>query len=122
MADKTAHQRKADLKYCPVTLKEYLAGYKGTFSRDIDELWNTHDLDKNNYLDKEEARPFIAALVDCIDAERKQYYDPSNFDKLFKSIDENNDNFLSKGEMAVFIKKTFAAKGAQCCKVPNNTK
>ena len=63
MADKTAHQRKADLKYCPVTLKEYLAGYKGTFSRDIDELWNTHDLDKNNYLDKEEARPFIAALA-----------------------------------------------------------
>ena len=43
-------------------------------------------------------------------------------DTISLEIEENNDNFLSKGEMAVFIKKTFAAKGAQCCKVPNNTK
>ena len=34
-------------------------------------------------------------------------YDETKFDALFDRFDENHDRFLSKAEMAVFIKKVF---------------
>lgn len=34
-------------------------------------------------------------------------YDETKFDALFDRFDENSDRFLSKSEMAVFIKKVF---------------
>ena len=41
------------------TLKEYLSSYTATFDKDIDVMWNEFDVDKNGYLDREEARGFV---------------------------------------------------------------
>jgi|TARA_B110001450_G_scaffold174854_1_gene163253 hypothetical protein len=40
--------------------------------------------------------------------EREVNKPEENFDDLFDKFDENGDNFLSRAELAVFIKKTFA--------------
>lgn len=42
-----------------------------------------------------------------IDKDRARLYDETKFDGWFDKFDENNDRFLSKAEMAVFIKKVF---------------
>ena len=42
-----------------------------------------------------------------IDKERVKSYDPTKFDQLFDEFDSDSNNFLSKGEMAQFIKKFF---------------
>jgi polyhydroxyalkanoate synthesis regulator phasin len=66
-----------------------------------------HDLDKNGYLDKKEAKTFVDEISQCIEKERAKNYDPTKFDALFAKFDENKDQYLSKSEMAVFIKKVF---------------
>ena len=43
----------------------------------------------------------------CIEPERSRQYDPAKFDQIFDKFDENNDQFLSKSEMSVLIKKVF---------------
>jgi hypothetical protein len=70
-------------------------------------LWKHHDIDKNGYLDREEARSYVFEISECIDRDRAKNYDPDNFDQLFNRFDENNDEYLSKSEMATFIKKIF---------------
>jgi len=42
-----------------VTLKQYLGNYSASFSKDVDEMWEEHDVDKNGYLDRQEAREFV---------------------------------------------------------------
>lgn len=81
--------------------------YTAKFTKDLDHLWETHDVDQNGYLDRSEARKFVKEIQRVIDKERAQFYDESKFDALFDRFDENNDRFLSKSEMAVFIKKVF---------------
>jgi hypothetical protein len=44
-------------------------------------------------------------------------YDETKFDALFDRFDQNNDMYLSKAEMAVFIKKVFSADVSK----PKNT-
>lgn len=85
----------------------YLANYTAKFTKDIDALWTYHDIDRNGYLDREEASSFVFEISECIDQDRALNYDPSKFDTLFDRFDENNDLFLSKAEMATFIKKIF---------------
>ena len=53
---------------------------KNTFSRDLDEMWVEHDKDKNGYLDKSEARTFVAEVKKVISEERGEYYDEASFD------------------------------------------
>ena len=88
-------------------MKTYLANYKASFGKDIDDMWDAHDLDGNGYLDRAEARTFVFEISQCIERERAKNYNPLNFDQLFDRFDENKDHFLSKSEMAVFIKKVF---------------
>lgn len=66
MLVKTGSQRKIDLKYNPYDLKSYLEGYPVKFSQDLDQLWEKFDADKNNWLDQDEAKNFMASLHNCI--------------------------------------------------------
>jgi hypothetical protein len=84
-----------------------LETYSAKFSKDIDALWEAHDTDKNGYLDRKEAKPYLDQIAKCIDKDRAENYDKEKFDALFERFDENGDNFLSKSEMSVFIKKVF---------------
>lgn len=49
----------------------------------------------------------MAALVSCIQQDRRKYYSPDKFESLFKEFDKNDDGFLDKAEMSILIKKTF---------------
>ena len=46
-------------------------------------------------------------LSTFMDESRAKNYDKNKFEKLFSEFDEDNDGFLSKSEMAVFIKRVF---------------
>ena len=50
----------------------------------------------------------MAALVSCIQQDRRKYYSPDKFENLFKEFDKNDDGFLDKSEMSILIKKTFS--------------
>ena len=63
-------------------------------------MWDKYDLDGNNLLDKEEAKPFIQEICTLLkDKERAKNYDPEKFDALFEEFDDDGNGFLSKGEM-----------------------
>lgn len=79
-----------------------------TFSQDLDELWEEHDINKDGWLNKAEAKKFIDKLVQGLDFERAKNYNPENFEKVFEEFDENKNDQLTKGEMATLIKKVFA--------------
>jgi Ca2+-binding EF-hand superfamily protein len=119
--EKTAEEKKKALADNPIGLKEHLKKYSATFSKDIDELWKAQDSDGNGFLTKDESKKFMESLVECIDAGKKAFYDPSKFDEHFKQFDLDNDSFLSKSEMAVFIKKAFN-KNNPVMAVPEKTK
>ena len=52
-------------------------------------LWNNKDVDKNGYLDREEAREFVEEISKCIGKERSMNYNANNFDELFDRFDYN---------------------------------
>lgn len=103
-----ARANRADHKYNPHDLKHYLDKYPVKFDQDLDDIWHRYDRDKNNWLDRQEASNFMLALNSCVQQDKKQYYSPEKFEKLFTQFDFNKDGWLSKPEMAVLIKKTFA--------------
>jgi len=37
-------------------------------------MWNEHDVDKNGYLDRDEAQPFLDEVAKIIDKERAKNY------------------------------------------------
>ena len=49
-------ERKNKAKLNNSDLSRYLQNYKASFSKPIDEVWDQADLDKNGYLDKDEAK------------------------------------------------------------------
>lgn len=90
-----------------------LGGYKG-FKEDfelakLDEMWVTHDVDSNGLLDKAEAIKFIAEIKENVADDRSGNYSEDKFETVFTKFDENKDGYLEKAEMAVLIKKVFAA-------------
>ena len=50
----------------------------------------------------------MAATHEAIEEDKKEYYSEDKFEMLFEQFDENKDGFLSKPELAILIKKTFA--------------
>lgn len=79
-----------------------------SFSRDIDTLWSELDVDKNNWLDRNEAKNFLEAISQCIQDDMKQHYSPERIELLFDEFDTDKNGYFSKSEMAVLIKKTFS--------------
>lgn len=62
------------------TINRYLKDYKSKFSQDLEEVWAKHDVDKNNKLDKNEAKNFMADIKNLlIDQNKAKNYDPSKF-------------------------------------------
>ena len=99
--------RKSNLKNNTKPLSAYLKKYDATFSKSIDQMWEEHDIDKNGYLDKDEAKTFLDELAQVISENRKKFYDPNNFESIFEEYDEDGNNYLSKSEMSALIKMTF---------------
>jgi hypothetical protein len=51
-----------------------------SFSQDLDDLWEEHDVNKDGHLDKTEAKKFVDKLVQGLDYQRAQNYNPENFE------------------------------------------
>ena len=50
---------------------------------------------------------FLATISKYVSEERGQFYNQNNFDSIFSEIDEDENGFLSRNEVAIFIKKAF---------------
>ena len=90
--------------------------YDTTFTKDLDTLWENIDIEKNGYLDYMQTQIFLDEVAGCIDEKRASNYDKANFKVMFEKFDENKDKFLSKGEMAQFIKFAFKKSDAAISK------
>ena len=88
-------------------MSAYLKKYDAKFTKSIDLMWEEHDVDKNGFLDRSEARTFLDELSKIISQDRAKFYNPDNFEALFEEFDEDKNGFLSKSEMSLFIKMTF---------------
>ena len=71
-------------------------------------MWTHYDEDQNGFLGRNEAKEFVSKFSEIIEEDRGKNYNPDKFDEQFDKLDDNNDSYLSRGEMAVFIKKIFA--------------
>ena len=54
----------------------------------------------NGFLDKDEAKKFMGAVVLVIQEERAENYDADKFNQMFDQFDEDQNGYLSKGEMS----------------------
>ena len=88
-------------------LKNFLVKYDVSFSRDLDEIWDEVDDDKNGFLDKKEAKTFLDEVTRCVQKDRAKNYNKNDFEKTFEKFDEDKNGYLTKGEMSQFIKLAF---------------
>jgi len=93
---------------------ELLKNYSLKINKDLDQMWEEKDYDKNGYLDKSEALVFVIELTNYIDDySRANNFSVDYFQKTFSEFDEDSNGFLGKAEMAVLIKKLFRKNQAQ---------
>ena len=104
---RSSNSRKSSMSRNRRPISSYLKKYDASFSKDIDTLWEQHDVDKNGYLDKVEAKKFLDEISKVICQDRAKFYNPDNFETLFEQFDDDGNGFLSKSEMCTFIKMTF---------------
>ena len=97
---KSGDARKSSIKANKNDFKRYLATYKCDFSTPLDELWEDFDIDKNGFLDREEAKPFLEEVRKVIQRDRAANYDTKEFEEMFLLFDEDKNNYLTKGEMS----------------------
>ena len=69
----------------------------------IDQIWETYDVDKSGYLDKEETKKFVQDTL-CNLGSADEFSDDS-FNEVFSTFDKDNSGLVEKSEMAQFIKK-----------------
>ena len=65
--EKTLEQKKRQLRNNPIKFSEYLKNYSLKINKDLDQMWDEKDYDKNGYLDKSEALVFVIELTNYID-------------------------------------------------------
>ena len=77
-------KRQNSLKKAGKPLSHYLGNYNQFIKADIDQIWEQSDWDRNNWLDKNEAKFFLRNLSKHMDPVRVSKYDESKFDMKFK--------------------------------------
>ena len=55
-------------------LSRFLKNYDAKFTKAVDKMWDTHDVDKNGWLDRAEAKNFIDAIASIIGEDRAKFY------------------------------------------------
>ena len=98
---------KAKAKAESINLMTLLGGYQKNFSKDVDELYQYMDSDKNGTLDLTEAKAFMVELQKIATDDRKNNFKEEDFEKYFYKFDEDKNGFLEKSELAVLIKHVF---------------
>ena len=68
------------LKRNKTPLSRYLQNYDVKFERPIDEMWDEYDVNKNGYLERDEAKKFIDKISKFIDKDRAKFYKRDKFD------------------------------------------
>ena len=73
---------------------------KIVFSRSLDDLWIEKDDDGNGFLEIDEAKEFLLAIQKIIESDRAKNFDMQELPVLFEKFDEDNNGYLTKGQMA----------------------
>ena len=68
----------------------------------VSQIWAEYDTDGNNWLDKDEMRPFVLDILS--ECKIGTNYNDRDFDRVFSMFDTNGDGQVSKQEMFTFIK------------------
>jgi len=67
-------------------------------------MWDEYDYDGNGMLDKAECKDFMDELATHIKPENAQNYNKDDFDYLFTKFDTDQNGYIDKSEMVIFIK------------------
>ena len=67
----------------------------------VNLIWSEYDKDKNGYLDKKEAKKFVAKVL--YNLKSKSDLDDGVFEQIFKQFDTNNSGTIDQQEMARFV-------------------
>ncbi|KAF0684953.1 Aste57867_23110 [Aphanomyces stellatus] len=70
----------------------------------IEDIWASYDTDKNGFLDRDETKQFVEAVLAKMQEDGVDV-DPMDFDECFDGYDKNGDGKLSKKEMRVFVEQ-----------------
>lgn len=98
---------KAKVKAEKVNVTTLLGAYAKNFSKDVNELYDYMDSDKNGTLDLVEGKAFMVELQKIATEDRKNNFKEEDFEKMFEKFDEDKNGFLEKSELAVLIKHVF---------------
>ena len=66
----------------------------------VDQTWETYDVDKSGYLDKEETKKFVQETLGSGSG-----YSDESFNELFSTFDKDNSGKVEKNEIFTFIKQ-----------------
>ena len=80
---------------------------KIVFSKSLDDLWIEKDADGNGFLNIDEAKEFLLDIQKIIENDRAKNFDMQELPVLFEKFDEDNNGYLTKGQMAQLIKLVF---------------
>merc|ERR1712150_130860 len=67
----------------------------------VNQTWETYDVDKSGYLDKEETKKLVQETLGKAGSE----FSESEFNQLFSNWDTNNSGKVEKNEIFAFIKQ-----------------
>ena len=68
----------------------------------VSQIWAEYDTDGNNWLDKDEMRPFVLDILS--ECKISKNYNDTDFNRVFSMFDTDGDGKVSKEEMFTFIK------------------
>ena len=77
----------------------------------VDQIWNTYDVDKNGYLDKEETKKFVQETLGYLGSGEKFYQEA--FDEVFAEFDKDKSGTVEKSEMLDFYRQLYGYKSLE---------
>ena len=69
----------------------------------IDQIWDTYDVDRSGYLDKDETKKFVKDTLGNLSGGEE--FSDEAFDEVFSTFDKDKSGTVEKAEMVVFIKQ-----------------